>query len=116
MASAGTASASPKVYAGSPFVASPALPATPVEGGGAEKSGAGGGTGFAAAAGATFPNPIAGDGAAGVFVSSNACGSNCSAEGAARRVAAAGFGLECDAMGAETRFSADASDFAGVAL
>ena len=111
----GTVSASPKVNAGSPFVASPALPAAPVDGGGAEKSSAGGAAGFAAAADAKFPNP-AGDGADGVFVSLNASGSNCSAEGAATRVAGAGFGLECDAMGAETRFSADASDFAGVAL
>jgi hypothetical protein len=109
-------SASPKVNTGSPFVASPALSAAPVDGGEAEKSGAGGGTGFAAAADATFPNPAGGDGAAGDFVSLNASGSNCSAEGAATRVAGAGFGLECDAMGAETRFSADARDFAGVAL
>jgi hypothetical protein len=83
------------------------------DGAGAEKSGAGGATDFAAAAAAdaVFPNSIAGAGA--VFFSLNASGSNCSTDG---RVTGVGVGFECDAIGADTRFSADANAFAGVAL
>ena len=100
-----TGDAFPKENTGSPTGDS--VVATPD---GAEKSGAGGATGFAADK--VFPNPNAG----AVLVSLNASGSNCSADGAATRVTGAAVGFACDAMGAETRFSAEASAFAGVAL
>jgi len=108
-----TGAASPKVNT---RLDSVSLAPKLVDGGVAAKSGAGGAAAFAAAADAAFPNPIAGDGAAGVFVSLNASGSNCNAEGMAPRVTGTCVGLECDAMGAEVYFSADASAFAGVAL